>query len=247
MNLFYKKPVFRFAGDSCIFMEIGNDISPIIHRRIRGIFNYLRQKDFKGIKDITAAYRSINIYFDPLILSHEEIISLLNKANRFSKEVKEFDARRIYMPTHFGGEFGPDLDRVAKTHNLTNDEVIKIFTEKDYLNYFNGFMPGKPYLGVLPEILETPRLKSPRFNVKMGAVVIYGKQLALFGLPEPTGTNWIGSSPVRIYDIRKKDPAFLKIGDYLHFYQVDRKEYEKIEKAVEEQTYNIKTEYFEEI
>jgi hypothetical protein len=26
MGLFYEKPIFRFAGDSCVFMEIGNDV-----------------------------------------------------------------------------------------------------------------------------------------------------------------------------------------------------------------------------
>lgn len=246
MSLLYEKPIFRYAGDSCIFMEIGNEISLPIHRKIRGVFNYLQNKKYQGIKDITAAYCSINVYFDPLQISHEEIISILDEANSLSKEIELTKSRRVYIPTVFGGELGPDLERVARIHNLTTEQVIEIFTANDYLNYFNGFMPGKPYLGGVPKILETPRLDTPRFNVRMGAVVIYGKQAAIFGLPEPTGTNWIGTSPVRIYDVRKKDPILLKIGDHLHFFQITEEEYNTIEKAVENQTYEIKIEYFEE-
>ena len=104
-------------------------------------------------------------------------------------------------------------------------------------------MPGKPYLGGIPKILETPRLDTPRFNVRMGAVVIYGKQVAIFGLPEPSGTNWIGTSPVRIYDLRKKDPVLFRIGDYLHFFKITEDEYTKIEKDIESQNYIIKIEF----
>ena len=103
----------------------------------------------------------------------------------------------------------------------------------------------KTLLGGLPKILETSRKKVPRFNVKGGAVVIYGRQVALFGLPEPTGTNWIGCSPIRVYDPRKEEPVFLKMGDYLRFVPISEDEFLKTEKKVKEQTYKIKIEIFE--
>jgi len=245
MNILYEKPVFRLAGDSCIFMEIGNDINLSIHLKIRGILEYFENKKFRGIREITPAYRSINVYFDPLETTHEKIIAILNEAYALAKSSRITRFRKIYIPTVFGGDFGPDLQRVANIHNLTTEQVVNIFTSSDYLNYFNGFMPGKPYLGGIPKILETPRLDTPRFNVKMGAVVIYGKQAAIFGLPEPSGTNWIGTSPIRIYDVRKKEPVLLKMGDHVHFYKITEYEYDKIYKEVEAQTYEIKIELFE--
>jgi len=242
----YQEPRFFIAGDSCVFMEIGDEISIKIHQKVKGIFNYLKTKNVTGVKDITPAYRSINIYYDPLKIATKEIISHLTKAEKIAKEIPVKTARRIFVPTIFGGKYGPDLEDVAQKHNLNPSEVVDIFTKYDYLNYFNGFMPGKPYLGGLPNILETSRKKVPRFNVKGGAVVIYGKQVALFGLPEPTGTNWIGCSPIRIYDPRKKEPVFLKMGDYLRFIRISEDEFLKIEKKVKEQSYKIKVEIFKE-
>jgi len=242
----YQEPRFIIAGDSCVFMEIGDEISIEIHKKVKGIFNYLRKKKVTGVKEITPAYISINIYYDPLKIATEEVISQLKEAEKVAKEAPTITSRRIFIPTVFGAEYGPDLEDVAQQRNLKPSKVIDIFTQYDYLNYFNGFMPGKPYLGGLPKILETPRKKVPRFNVKGGAVVIYGRQVALFGLPEPTGTNWIGCSPIKIYDSRKKEPVFLKMGDYLRFIPISEDEFLRIEKKVEEQTYKIKTEVFRE-
>jgi KipI family sensor histidine kinase inhibitor len=238
----YQKPRFIIAGDSCMFMEIGDEISIKIHKKIKGIFNYLRKKKITGVKEITPAYRSINIYYDPLKIAIEEVILQLKEAEKVAKEASVTTARRMFIPTIFGGDYGPDLEDVARQHNLKPSKVIDIFIQHDYLNYFNGFMPGKPYLGRLPEILETPRKKVPRFNIKDGAVVIYGRQVALFSLPEPTGANWIGCSPIKIYDPRKKDPVFLKMGDCLKFVPISEAEFQNIEKKIENQTYKVKIE-----
>lgn len=238
----YQEPRFIIAGESCVFMEIGDGISKEEHKKVKEIFNYLRNKKITGVKDITPAFRSINIYYDPLKIATEEVILQLKEAEKVAKEAPVTRLRRIFVPTVFGGEYGPDLEDVAWQHNLKPSEVVDIFTKYDYLNYFIGFMPGKPYLGGLPKILETPRKKIPRFNVRGGAVVIYGRQVALFGLPEPTGTNWIGCSPIRVYDYRKEDPVFLKMGDCLRFIPISKEEFLRIEIKVEEQTYKIETE-----
>ena len=242
----YQKPRFIVAGESCVFMEIGDEISIEAYKKVKGIFNYLRNKKITGVKDITPAFRSINVYYDPLKIATEEVILQLKEVEKVAKEAPAKTVRRIFVPTVFGGEYGPDLEDVARQHNLKPSEVVDIFTKYDYLNYFIGFMPGKPYLGGLPKILETPRKKIPRFNVRGGAVVIYGRQVGLFGLPEPTGTNWIGCSPLRVYDHRKEDPILLEMGDYLRFIPILKEEFLSIKTKVEEQTYKIKTEIFKE-
>ncbi|MCD6573644.1 MAG: allophanate hydrolase subunit 1, partial [Thermoplasmata archaeon] len=196
--------------------------------------------------EVSPAFRSINVYYDPLKITINEVIALLKKSEKEAPEIKDEKVRRVFVPTIFGGEYGPDLEDVARQHNMKPEKVVKIFTQYDYLNYFIGFMPGKPYLGGLPKILETPRKKIPRFNVRAGAVVIYGRQVALFGLPEPTGTNWIGCSPIKIYDNRKKEPILLKMGDYLRFYSISEEEFLSIEKKVKNNAYDIKYEMISE-
>src|SRR5262249_59728945 len=61
-------------------------------------------------------------------------------------------ARVVEIPVCYGGSLGPDLDDVARGHEMNADEVVRIHTSGEYLVYMVGFMPGLPYLrGSSPE------------------------------------------------------------------------------------------------
>ena len=148
----YQQPRFFIAGDSCVFMEIGDEISIKIHKKVKGILNYLRTKKITGVKEITPAYRSVNIYYNPLKISCKEVISHLKEAERVAQEISVKTTRRIFVPTVFGGEYGPDLEDVAQKHNLKPTEVVNIFTQYDYLNYFNGLCQENLIRGLTKDI-----------------------------------------------------------------------------------------------
>lgn len=235
------------AGDSCMIMMLGNEISREMHQRVKSLYLYLNTHQVPGVVDVVPAYRSISIFYNPLKVLPSQILAWLHQADGMVlNNISEVSVRRLYIPVCFGGEFGPDLKRVAECHNLTEQEVVDIFQAHDYLNYFIGFMPGKPYLGGLPEILETPRLDVPRFKLPSGTVVIYGKQAAIFGIEQPSGANVIGRSPVLIYDKRKKDPTLFQIGDLIRFFQISQEEFLEISAQVDAMEYHVLTEYVKE-
>jgi hypothetical protein len=62
----------------------------------------------------------------------------------------------------YGGEFGPDLEELARFHGLTNERLIDLHTKPAYSVYMLGFAPGFPYLAGLHRQLHTPRRSSPR-------------------------------------------------------------------------------------
>lgn len=232
------------AGDSSILMVLGNEISENMHRRVKSLYYYLRENILPGIIEVVPAYRSITVYYDPLVVLYSEVIEWLKKANDMDLAyIANEKTRRFYIPVCFGGQFGPDLCRVAQFHNLSEQKVIEIFCAQDYLNYFTGFMPGKPYLGKTPEALDTPRLDVPRIKLPSGTVAILSQQVALFGIEQPTGANCIGRSPVLIYDIRKEDPILLKMGDLVRFFPISEEEFMKISREVEAMEYQVRMEY----
>ena len=57
--------------------------------------------------------------------------------------------RLVEIPVCYGGDFGEDLGFVAAPGNLTEEEVIRIHSGRDYRIYMLGFLPGFPYLGGL--------------------------------------------------------------------------------------------------
>lgn len=230
--------VYMDAGDSCIHLMLGNEISVEMHEKVKRLYRKLKKRCIEGIREVVPAYRSVSVYYDPMKISHKNVISWIEQVSSDDKEGDEKETlRRILIPVLFGGAEGPDLARVASFHHMSEDEVIRKFCSQDFLNHFVGFMPGKPYLGGLPEELETPRLEVPRLKVPSGTVVLFGKQAGIFGVEQPSGANCLGRSPIRIYDQRKKNPILFQMGDLVHFYPVTREEYDRISKEVEAMTY----------
>jgi KipI family sensor histidine kinase inhibitor len=122
---------------------------------------------------------------------------------------------------------------VAKVHDLTTEEVIRIHSEPQYLIYMIGFTPGFPFLGGLPEILATPRLESPRVLVPAGSVGIANNQTGMYSIDSPGGWQLIGRSPLKPFQPEKENPFLYQAGDYLKFDPITPEEYDRIRAEVE--------------
>jgi inhibitor of KinA len=131
------------------------------------------------------------------------------------------------IPVHYGGDFGPDLEKVAEYLCLTPKEVIQLHCSKPYFIYMIGFMPGFPYMGELPDALVTPRLKTPRLSVPAGSVAIAQKQTGIYPVESPGGWQIIGRSPVQLFDPEKEPPALLRMGDLVQFFPISKKEFDE--------------------
>jgi inhibitor of KinA len=101
---------------------------------------------------------------------------------------------------------GPDLEPVARAHDLTTAEVCRLHAEPVYRVHLLGFAPGFPYLGGLDERLHTPRLATPRTRVPAGSVAIGGGHTGIYTMDTPGGWNIIGHTPVKIFDPTRRSP-----------------------------------------
>ena len=78
---------------------------------------------------------------------------------------------------------GPDLDDVARLHDLTPRRVMELHAGAEYEVSFVGFATCFPYLAGLPAELATPRLAAPRRHVAAGSVAIAGAKRACIRWP----------------------------------------------------------------
>ena len=146
--------------------------------------------------------------------------------------------RRVFeIPVCYGGQYGPDLANIAEHAGLTEEEVVKIHSSKDYLIYMLGFLPGFCYLGGLDERIHTPRLANPRLKINAGSVGIGGSQTGIYPLDSPGGWQLMGMTPVKTYDPDREVPILLSAGDYIRFIPVDEEEYLRIKELVERDEY----------
>lgn len=235
----YESTRFLPAGDSSIFMEFGNSISPVINAKIRNVVRGIETSNIKGITELVPTYRSIQILYNPLEVEYDKLINALKELESSIPEGDAGDYRIVEIPTVYGGEYGPDIKFVAEHNNLTVEEVIKIHTSTDYLLYMLGFTPGFSYLGGMSEKIATPRLKTPRTKIPAGSAGIAGTQTGVYPIDSPGGWQLIGRTPVKMYDPLSETPILLKAGDYVRFVSITEEEYLKIQKEVEERKYKV--------
>ncbi len=226
----YPAPIFRIAGDRGLLMEFGNAVDPVINQRIRAMAVALDGKPVRGIVEVIPTYCAIILVYDPLLTAPATLTPTLSAMARALGTMKIPAPETTELPVCYHPSLGPDLEDLAKRHNLSVDEVIRIHTAPLYPIYMIGFTPGFPYLGGLSEQLYTPRLDSPRKKVPAGSVGIANNQTGIYPIESPGGWQLIGRCPIKLFDPQRKEPILLKAGNLLKFKAIDLDEYEAIKK-----------------
>ena len=123
----------------------------------------------------------------------------------------------LEIPVHYGGENGPDMDRICETSKLSLDGVIAKHSGQTYRVCMMGFIPGFTFLSPAPKELHHPRLATPRAKVPAGSIGIANWQTGIYGLESPGGWQIIGRTPLSIFDAKRETPFLLNAGDRVKF------------------------------
>ncbi len=226
-------------GDTGIIIQFGTEISEAIYQQIRQYVYWLEQSCIEGIVEWVPAYTTLAVFYRPNIISYDELSQKLLKIGEKIESMPVPDPIVIEIPTLYGKEAGPDIQFVAETNGLSEEEVVKIHSSSDYLIYMIGFVPGFPYLGGMDKRIAAPRKKTPRSRIPAGSIGIAGEQTGIYPLETPGGWQIIGRTPVKLYDPQKQDLILLKAGDYIRFVPITEREYEKIEQQVLKGSYKV--------
>ncbi|MES1168412.1 MAG: 5-oxoprolinase subunit PxpB, partial [Oleiharenicola lentus] len=181
-------------GDSALIVELGDTISESTHLRVQAAWRALTAESLPGVSETVPAYTTVTVFYDPWAAVQagapaEGIVEWLGA--RIRERLKnppktaKTRPRTVEVPVCYGGDFGPDLGRVAAQAKIFPDEVVKRHSAAKYLVYLIGFAPGFPYLGGLPKQLATPRHAKPRMTVPPGSVGIAGEQTGIYPQSTP--------------------------------------------------------------
>ena len=227
-------------GDRGLVVEFGNEISPQISAKVRGLYLAAKDAAIPGIISMNPTYRSLMVEYDPLVIRHTEMTTVMKELENKLGTMKLPEPDIFVVPTLYGGEFGPDMQTVMDKNGLGEQEVISIHSGTDYLVYMLGFTPGFSYLGGMDKRIETPRLANPRTKIRGGSVGIAGSQTGIYSIDSPGGWQLIGHTPIKIYDPVREKPILHKAGDYIRFQVIDRAEYDRIAAEVAGNSYQYR-------
>jgi KipI family sensor histidine kinase inhibitor len=212
-------------GDRSLLVELGDEISPVVNQRVRELDIRLVQNPMEGLVETVPAYRSLLIIYDPLKLN---IATLKNRIEDLQKQIEGIDIpepKTMEIPVVYGGEYGPDLEWVARYHKISSEEVIQLHTGTIYQVYMIGFMPGFPYMGELPERLATPRRETPRTVIPSSSVAIAQRQTGIYPVESPGGWHILGRTPLNLFNPVHSPPALLEMGDMVRLFAIDKEEF----------------------
>ena len=211
--------IIRPASDRSLFVCFGEEISIEAHHQVAALTQCMQ--GVRGVLNLHPAFTSVLIDFDPRLRTHDDIESLV--LERMSANIEKTAApetRTVEIPVQYGGEYGPDLEDVARHAGLTPERVVELHASADYVVYFVGFATCFPYLGGLPPALATPRLPAPRKHVPAGSVAIGGAQAGVYPIASPGGWRLIGRTSLRLFDPQTSPPPLLHMADHVRFVPV---------------------------
>lgn len=220
------------SGDSAIAVEFARVIDDGANQCVLALDKAVTAAAVEGVTETVPTYRSLLVHYDPIKIDFETLGGkLLALAEKPVPPASK--ARRWRVPVAYGGENGIDLEDVAKSLNLTPDEVVARHSGGDYRVAMIGFTPGWSYLSGLHKSLHMPRRLSPRTFTPAGTISIGGVQAGIQCLAAPSGWHLLGRTAVRTFQLHR-DPVFLtEPGDRVTFYPVDAKTYAEQSRAAE--------------
>ncbi len=216
-------------GDAAVYCDFGSEVNETINLNVINYFNSLSKlveenKDH-GINNIIPSYNKLIISFDLSKTNYHEIkkvIINLNINNHITNNYK-----KIEVPVCCDDEFGLDLNRVSNKTKLSKKEILDLCLNKEYFCYMTGFIAGMPFLGDINKNIRCDRLETPRVRVPKGSVGITEQFANIYTFESPGGWNIIGNTPQKIFDqLNLKEPALIKPGDKVSFYQISKKEHQ---------------------
>jgi inhibitor of KinA len=231
------------VGDSALVVRIGEQFEDAPEETLNEVlraFHLLRDAGIPGVIELTPAYTSVAVFFDPIMVAKrsgkpgelfdwlaEQVREIVTAGARRGRRVRSRRtlARLVEIPVCYDPEFGFDLDRVAEHTKLSEREIVDLHSTGEYRVACIGFVPGFPFLAGLPKNLATPRRDVPRKEIPPGSVGIGGAQTGIYPLRSPGGWNLIGRTPLKLFDPAKDPPTLLCPGNRVRFRSITREQF----------------------
>ena len=145
------------CSEAALVVEFGDTIDEAINGKVLGLDRAITRAKIAGLIETVPTYRSLLVHYDPLTIGLRRAERTHARAGQRRCGSRTGPARRWRIPVVYGGEFGIDLEDVAKARGMSPDEVIRLHTGGDYYVAMLGFLPGFAYLAGLDPRLATPR------------------------------------------------------------------------------------------
>ncbi len=258
------KTRYTYGGDEHIYVEMDEEMSLDAFFKSLSMSNAVRDADIPGVTEICPANASFQVKFDPDVTAPDAMMARIKELeSKADNADKRLSTRIIEIPVYYQDPWthetvmrfrerhqdptGTDLEYAARINGFDSVETfIEAHHAQPWFVSMVGFVAGLPFLYQLVERdkqLQVPKYLRPRTDTPKHTVGYGGCFSCIYSVRGAGGYQMFGITPMPIYDPEQKVSylkdfmVFFKPGDIVKFKPVEREEYDRIVKAVEDGTY----------
>lgn len=265
---------YRAAGDHFLLVEYGEQVLAIELRfRAHALMQWLQKNTLSGIRELTPGIRSLQVHYDSQLISHQELISHLQKGEHYLvTQLSELSvpSRIVHIPLSWDDDAcrlaiekydqsvrkdapwcPSNLEFIRRINGLESiEDVKKIVFDASYL--VMGL--GDVYLGapVATPIDPRHRLVTTKYNpartwTAENSVGIGGSYMCIYGMEGPGGYQFVGRT-LQMWNryrqtVEFTQPWLLRFFDQIRFYEVSHEELSHIRQNFPQGRYPLKIEH----
>ncbi|MDR8368687.1 allophanate hydrolase subunit 1 [Pseudomonas lactis] len=178
-----------------------------------------------ALVDLVPSYTTLMVHYDLTALTPAQARALIDQALTDLQPQAQGSGQCHVLPVWYDLSVGPELTLLSQRSGLAVEEVIRRHSAHEYQVFALGFAPGFAFMGLVDEVLATPRLNTPRKRVAAGSVGIAERQTAAYPVLSPGGWNLIGRTPAKLFDRERDGYSLMQPGDTVRFAPVSHAEF----------------------
>lgn len=219
------KPRIEVVAIDCLMVRLFDVIAEANMPWMLAATQRLRSGFGAALVDLVPSYTTLMVHYDLTALSPAQARELIDLALTDLQPQAQGSGQCHVLPVWYDLSVGPELTLLSQRSGLSVDDVIRRHSAHEYQVFALGFAPGFAFMGLVDEILATPRLNTPRKRVAAGSVGIAERQTAAYPVVSPGGWNLIGRTPARLFDRQRDGYSLMQPGDTVRFASVDHAEF----------------------
>ncbi|RDS92497.1 5-oxoprolinase subunit PxpB [Pseudomonas fluorescens] len=219
------KPRIEVVAIDCLMVRLFEVIAEANMPWMLAATERLRSGFSAALVDLVPSYTTLMVHYDLTALSPAQARELIDQALTDLQPQAQGSGQCHVLPVWYDLSVGPELTLLARRSGLSVDDVIRRHSAHEYQVFALGFAPGFAFMGLVDEILATPRLSTPRQRVAAGSVGIAERQTAAYPVVSPGGWNLIGRTPAKLFDRERDGYSLMQPGDTVRFESVSHAEF----------------------
>ncbi|ANF85081.1 allophanate hydrolase [Pseudomonas antarctica] len=219
------KPRIEVVAIDCLMVRLFDVIAEANMPWMLAATQRLREGFGAALVDLVPSYTTLMVHYDLTALSPAQARELIGQALTDLQPQAQGSGQCHVLPVWYDLSVGPELNLLSQRSGLAVDDVIRRHSAHEYQVFALGFAPGFAFMGLVDEILATPRLNTPRKRVAAGSVGIAERQTAAYPMVSPGGWNLIGRTPAKLFDRDRDGYSLMQPGDTVRFEAVGHAEF----------------------